>query len=132
LHAPATSEQTKPTQETEVTAGNEECNNLPDVSPVSASLHDHWHLNTMLFQCSTNNMPDPTEPDNGKGKRDDYIPHTPSSDDLSSPAKFDSSENRIFWKSLMPARAKDRKKVEVYAVRVPKVSFNSSCSHLCS
>jgi hypothetical protein len=88
-----------------------------------------------------NITPGTAKPDNGKGKqREDPISNiqTPSPNDPSSPAKLDSNENRAFWKSLMRARVKDSKKtplrktqdsspkiVDVYAVRVPKVSSNS-------
>jgi len=67
-------------------------------------------------------------------------------DDPSSAAELDSRENRALWKSIFRARKKGGKEapaevlawdpsppvVEVYARRVPQVSFGSSRSRLCS
>jgi len=82
----------------------------------------------------------------GKQREQPIAPmHTSTPDDPSSPAELDSRENRALWKSIFRARKKGGKDapaevlardpspvVEVYARRVPQVSFGSSRSRFCS
>jgi hypothetical protein len=73
----------------------------------------------------------------GKQREEPIQIQTPFPDDLSSPTKFDSSENRAFWKLLMRRREQGSRKasvriiqdpspdvVEVYAARGFQVSFS--------
>jgi len=120
-----------------VTAGEERNKDvdLPNVSPISP-LGVHWHLNMMGYQCAANMTPGAAEQNKGKQREELADAETLPPDDASPTAKFDTIENRTFWKSLR-ARGKNAttypahmthgpspKAVEVYANRVSQVSFS--------
>jgi hypothetical protein len=68
-----------------------------------------------VLQCSTN-----ITPDDGKGKqREEPIHIQTPSDDLSFPAKFNSSATSALWKLLMSAREKGSKKAPVKITQDP-------------
>jgi len=120
-----------------VRAGAERSNDvdLPDVSPISP-LVVHWHLNMMSYQCLANMTLGAAEQTKGKQREELADPETLLPDDASPTAEFDTNENRTFWK-ILRAQGKNAttspaqmthdpspKAVEVYAVRVPQVSFS--------
>jgi len=108
----------------------------PDVSPISPFVL-HWHLNMMVYQCPAHVKLVAAE-QNNKGKQGEELADagTLPPADASPTAEFDTNENRTFWKFLR-ARGKNAttspaqmthdpppKAVEIYAVRVPQVSFS--------
>jgi len=142
LEAPANNERTEPTPDGKVKAGAERNKDvdLPDVSSISL-LVVHWHLNMMGYQRPANMMLGAAEQHKGKQREELADAGTLPPDDASPTAEFDTNENRTLWK-ILRARWKNAptspaqmthdpspKAVEVYAVRVPQVSFGHiSCT----
>ena len=97
----------------------------------------------MRYQSSENVVPGTTERGNDKGKqRRDPVAFGKTST-LSSPAEFDTNDNRALWKSLFRSRKDDSNTasakvtqdsstevIDVYAVRYQQVSHSSSYLHL--
>jgi hypothetical protein len=100
----------------------------------------HWHLNVIGYQCPADLTLGTAEQKKGKQREELADAGT---DDASPTTEFDTNENRTFWK-ILRARGKNAtmspaqmthepspKAVEVYAVRVPQISFSHIACTFC-